>query len=478
MAVALRVSEQGLKLVDQARRKKGWTKIADAWLRAAETSPSTLKRFWRGMPIARENFIAICQALGLDNWEEIVEDSPTQQTPPQAPPVVSFFSYDNAWVGRQELIADLSAKVRGTCRVLILAGITGIGKTALAERLAAELHSDWLQGDWTKFLQENFDYEVKANDFASVGARWLEKFGELVTPEDRKDTQRLLNRLVKHLLENRYLVQIDSLENILKGNEEEGWSDFEDEWWVKFFQSLLSAEFCQSRVILASQDLPGQIPTIGSRYQNFWYCQPLSGLTEAEQLALFDKTGLNVSTESQNRPYIVRIAAAYEGHPLALRVIAGEIGNQPFDGNVVAYWKTYGHEIEEVEKAIEEAKTKGVMALADDHWQLHRYNRRLQRMVRSRLETMFNRLNKDVHYAYVLLCEASVYRCPVPEEFWLSHLEDWDYDKDKQKVALDALRDRYLVEEVVENNKYLLRQHNLIRSVALEHLKKLAENDE
>jgi hypothetical protein len=66
----------------------------------------------------------------------------------------------------------------------------------------------------------------------------------------------------------------------------------------------------------------------------------------------------------------------------------------------------------------------------------------------------------------------------VPEEFWLSHLEDWDYDKDKQKVALDALRDRYLVEEVVENNKYLLRQHNLIRSVALEHLKKLAENDE
>jgi hypothetical protein len=264
----------------------------------------------------------------------------------------------------------------------------------------------------------------------------------------------------------------------LKGNEEEGWSDFEDEWWVKFFQSLLSAEFCQSRVILTSQDLPGQIPTIGSRYQNFWYCQPLSGLTEAEQLALFDKTGLNVSTESQNRPYIVRIAAAYEGHPLALRVIAGEIGNQPFDGNVVAYWKTYGHEIEEVEKAIEEAKTKGVMALADDHWQLHRYNRRLQRMVRSRLETMFNRLDKDVHYAYVLLCEASVYRCPVPEEFWLSHLEDWDYDKDKQKVALDALRDRYLVEEVVENNKYLLRQHNLIRSVALEHLKKLAENDE
>jgi len=71
-----------------------------------------------------------------------------------------------------------------------------------------------------------------------------------------------------------------------------------------------------------------------------------------------------------------------------------------------------------------------------------------------------------------------VYRCPVPEEFWLSHLEDWNYDEDQQQVALDALRDRYLVEEVVENNQCLLRQHNLIRSVALEHLKKLAEDDE
>jgi nucleoside phosphorylase len=393
------------------------------------------------------------------------------------PTLPNFFAYDEAWVGRESLIQDLSRRVRGSCHLLILVGITGIGKTALGERLAVEL-SDRFDGDWSKYLQENFDNLEQASDFASVAARWLEKWGELITPEDRRDTQRLLYRLVRHLRENRYLVQIDSLENILQGNEQEGWSNFQDEWWVKFFESFLKAESCQSRIILTSQDLPGQIEQVGTRYQNFWYCHPLSGLEEPERLDLFDKTGLEVSTESPSRPYLERIGNAYEGHPLALRVIAGEIGNRPFYGNVIAYWNKYGTEIEEVEKAIEEAKTKGITASAEDKYQLDRYTTKLKRHVRSRLEKTFNRLGKEVHDAYLMLCEASVYRCPVQEDFWLSHLEDWERDEEQQQIALQALRDRYLVEEVVENNQCLLRQHNLIRSVSLEHLKQLDDDDE
>jgi hypothetical protein len=71
-----------------------------------------------------------------------------------------------------------------------------------------------------------------------------------------------------------------------------------------------------------------------------------------------------------------------------------------------------------------------------------------------------------------------VYRCPVPKDFWLSHLEDWDRDEEEQQVALDALRDRYLVEEVVESDRCLLRQHNLIRGVSLEHLRQLDDYGE
>jgi hypothetical protein len=389
----------------------------------------------------------------------------------------NFFAYDNAWVGREELLKDLSDRIRSSCRLLVLIGITGVGKTSLGERLAVELQ-DWFNGDWRHFYQENFDDEQQLSDFVIVAARWFQKWGQPVTPEERNDPQRLLERLVQYLCENRYLVQMDSVENILQGNEKEGWSNFKDEWWLKFFNSYLKAESCESCFILTSQDLPGQIEEVGTKSQNFWHCQPLSGLEKPEQMALFKKTELDVSPDSESRAYLERIGSAYEGHPLALRVIAGEIKNKPFEGNVLAYWKKYGSEIEEVEKAIAGSQT-GESIGSDDKFQLDRFTKTLRLNVQSRLNKTFNRLKGDSKWAYILLCEASVYRCPVPEAFWLSHLEVWERSEDEQKSALELLRSFNLLEETVdEENQVLLRQHNLIRSLALEHLSDLGGGNE
>jgi hypothetical protein len=81
---------------------------------------------------------------------------------------------------------------------------------------------------------------------------------------------------------------------------------------------------------------------------------------------------LDVAVESEGRPYLIRISRAYEGHPLALRVITGEIGTRPFYGNIVAYWNRYGAEIEAVEEAIA-AAAEGQTTGADDKWQLDRF---------------------------------------------------------------------------------------------------------
>lgn len=390
-------------------------------------------------------------------------------------PAPNFFPYDDAWVGRDAQIQSLSDRIRGNCRLLILVGIPGIGKTALGERLVVEV-SDWFENDWSHYHQENFDNEQQTSDFASVAARWLEKWGELITPDARKDSQQLLHQLIKYLCENRYLIQMDSLENILQGNEKEGWNTFKDEWWLSFFNSYMRAESCESRFILTSQDLPGQIEEVGNQYQNFWYCQPLSGLEKSEQIALFEKTELDVSPDSTSRTYLERIANAYEGHPLALRVIAGEIKNKPFEGDVLAYWGRYGNELEEIEKAIAEAQ-EGKSVGADDKFKLDRFTKMLKRNVRSRFNRVFAKLLEDAKWAYILLCETSIYRCAVPEIFWLSHLEDWERNEEEQIAALNALRDRYLIEELVVNNQLLLRQNNLIRSIALEHLNNLDADD-
>jgi hypothetical protein len=175
------------------------------------------------------------------------------------------------------------------------------------------------------------------------------------------------------------------LENILQGNEKDGYSNFKDEWWVLFFSSFLkNEEAYKSRIILTSQDLPRQIRKIGSRSRNFWHCEVLYGLDESERLTLFEKTGLDVSLATPEKTYLERIGRAYEGHPLALRVIAGEIKNKPFLGNISAYWIKYGHEIEEVEKAIAEAKV-GIKRSSEDEWNLHRYTAELRDHVQARL---------------------------------------------------------------------------------------------
>jgi len=475
MAVSLRASKQGLEIVDRARRKKGWTATAKSWYDTAKTSEATLKRFRRRRPIQQDVFIAICEAVG-ENWEEIFDDSPQPQTDSRP----EFSQYDDAWVGREQLVAELSEKLRGAYRLLILLGITGIGKTALAERLAVELQ-DWFSGDWkNKFKRANFDYEDKANDFASVTARWLEEWGERLSPEEKKP-ELLLYRLVKYLRENQVLVLIDSLERLLTGNEEDGWGDFADEWWKKFFLSLLSAESCQSRLIVTSQDLP--VKLVDSRYKNFWHREVLYGLNESEQVALFETTGLNVSEDSPDKPLLLRIGKAYKGHPLVLRVIIGEISSKPFSGNVQAYWEDCGDKIEEVEKALVEAE-QGNNLGEDDEWKLHTLTKELRIQVNKRLEAAFSRLKRDVFDAYVLVCAASVYRSPEKEAYWLKHLVQWlkrlgnqECSEEQQEKALEELINRFLVEESINhNNKRVLGQHNLVRSVAIAHRKKLLDS--
>ena len=221
--------------------------------------------------------------------------------------------------------------------------LIGIGKTALAERLTIALKNHNL------LLQENFDNPEQPADFASFAARLLENCGQPVSPEERAQPSQLTRRLVAHLQTHPTLILIDSLEQILKGNPTEGWSEFQDEGFLSFFKAILAGNQCQSRFIITSQELPPQLVEVGDRYANFWHCQPISGLNEAEQQALFEKTGFTKD------PHLVRIGKAYEGHPLALRTILGEIGDRPFFGNVSAYWKRYGSEIEAVESAIAQA---------------------------------------------------------------------------------------------------------------------------
>ncbi len=476
MAVSVKVSKEGLQIIDKARKRKGWTATASAWCEAAEVSVSTLKRLRLCKNIRQDYFINICKVVEIQNWESLIDEQSEQNLDKSKNSNINFFAYDDKWVGRNKLLVELKEKANN-CRIIMITGITGIGKTALAERLILELQSEPLYSS-IRILIANFDDQTQAADFSTVATQWLQEMGENINFSEQNNHQLLLDKLLNQVLNNRYIIFMDSLEEILEGNQEKGWNNFQDIWWVNFFESLLKAQYCQSLIILTSQDLPVQIQVIGNKYPNVGNCHTLTGLTQPEQLDLFKKIGLEIDDNVKDTNYLKRIGAAYEGHPLALKIIAGEIGNKPFYGNVTCYWHKHGQEIEKVEKAIAEAKTK--ISSKDDDLKIHNYNYLLKRSVEIRLFRTLERLEKDVKVAYVLLCETSVYRRSVPEKLWLNHLSFWDFQTYEKENALDILRDRYLIEEDTnqETNEYLVRQHNLIRSISLERLKKLEQNNE
>ncbi len=73
MAASLPISAHGIKTVDAFRKLKGWKKLDEDWAELAGVSTTTLRRFWEGRYIRQGYFKAICQAVGVENWEALVD---------------------------------------------------------------------------------------------------------------------------------------------------------------------------------------------------------------------------------------------------------------------------------------------------------------------------------------------------------------------------------------------------------------------
>jgi hypothetical protein len=452
----LRLSPAGLQQVDARLEQLAWRKQSPDWAEAANVAVITLKRFRGRKRITADSFQSICQALDLD-WRSLAESGypQRQQDPPPLPnSLETGFEPGEMWVHRQATFAALKDRLQQGCRVLVIMGIAGVGKTVLAEQLSRHL-----QPTVGRAVALNFEARSKVG-FVDIAVHCLEQAGQRVNPTERQDPQQLMHRWLALLVHEPQWVVMDSLEGLLVGDEERGWSVFKDPLWADFFHQVLGWESCQSQIILTSQDLPAQIQMSGLRYRQSFWAEQLSGLSTPLQAQLFARYGFEPE-DTLSWQYLTRIGTAYEGHPLALQVIMGEILDC-YDGDVRGYWQRYGSEIE----AAETQNPAG----AEPNLRLDRYSRNLRRTVRKRIEDSFTRLRQDLPEAYLLLCLAATYREPVTEAFLLSTLRRRGCPEQRCQVALDTLLDRNLLEL---GSQQRLRQHNLIRSVALDHLQSL-----
>ncbi|MBP0022293.1 MAG: AAA-like domain-containing protein [Cyanobacteria bacterium SBLK] len=80
MSETLKASTRGLATIERAIQRQGWTKTnTPAFWTAAYTSQATLRRFWRKIPIQKATFIAICQAVEIEDWEAIADLDDTER---------------------------------------------------------------------------------------------------------------------------------------------------------------------------------------------------------------------------------------------------------------------------------------------------------------------------------------------------------------------------------------------------------------
>ncbi len=207
MSNSLSASTAGLAIIDKARLRLGWTKTSTArWWQDAHTSRATLRRFWQGDRIQREIFIAICQTVGISNWEAIADaanlnldiaDITTSYVDwQQAPDVESFY-------GRNQQLKQLEQWIiSDRCKLITIIGIGGIGKTSLVLALADRIQSQFDCLIWRSFST--------VPSLISLLDSLLNIFNQTVVQDISQGTAQLIH----HLQQRRCLLILDGLDTV------------------------------------------------------------------------------------------------------------------------------------------------------------------------------------------------------------------------------------------------------------------------
>jgi NB-ARC domain len=309
--ISLRASTRGLEIVNLARKKKGWTKTrTSSWWLEATTSQATLKRFWRRIPISEDNFVSICQVVGIVNWQEIAETESPNHYLIEAPDVSIFY-------GRtQEKDQLLQWITSGHCRLLALLGMGGIGKSSLAAKLVDTIGDEFEYVIWRSLLYNPLLSDIITDLLPFFSAN----------DEVSNNVNNASSTLLHYLQKYRCLLVLDDFDSVLKSGNLAGCYCEGYEAWGEFIKRI-AQERHQSCLLLISTEKPKEIPFLEEK-TTFVHSLKLKGLDSKNAKRILKDKGL--SAEGDDWEEIIEM---YKGNPLSLKLVATTI-QELFGGNV------------------------------------------------------------------------------------------------------------------------------------------------
>jgi hypothetical protein len=207
------------------------------------------------------------------------------------------------------------------CRLVLLLGMGGIGKTSLAVKIAEQVQDEFKYLIWRSLRN--------APPIKALIAELIQFFSHQQEVELPESLDGLLSRLMAYLRQNRCLLVLDNCESILRGGERAGRYCAGYEGYSELLRRIAD-ERHQSCLILTSREKPIGLTAKEGKTLPVRSLQ-LTGLPQVEAKKILKDKGI-VEIEDESK----KLIEYYNGNPLALKIAATTIQSL-FSGDVFKF---------------------------------------------------------------------------------------------------------------------------------------------